>query len=109
MMDCEYTRMRQMFITVINNGIKYSDPGEPLIIREFKDGDKVKIQVINKGKAIDPEDRDHLFESFYRAKDAAEKGFGLGLTIAKEIADRHAIDLHVLSGSKGETIFEFVI
>lgn len=109
MMDCEYTRMRQMFITVINNGIKYSDPGEPVIIREFKDGDKVKIQVINKGKAIDPEDRDHLFESFYRAKDAPEKGFGLGLTIAKEIADRHAIDLHVLSGSKGETIFEFVI
>lgn len=109
MMDCDYTRMRQMFITVIDNGIKYSYLGEPVTIREFKDGDQVKIQVINKGKAIDPEERDHLFESFYRAKDTPEKGFGLGLAIAKEIADRHAIDLHVFSGSEGETVFEFVI
>lgn len=108
-MNCDYTRMRQMFITVIDNGIKYSDPGEPVTIREFKDGDQVKIQVINKGKAIAPEERNHLFESFYRAKDTPEKGFGLGLAIAKEIADRHAIDLHVFSGSEGKTVFEFVI
>ncbi|NLL37012.1 MAG: HAMP domain-containing histidine kinase [Fretibacterium sp.] len=112
MVDCDYTRMRQMFITVINNGVKYSEPGEPVIIREFKDEGpvkKVKIQVINKGKAIKPEERDHLFESFYRARDTPEKGFGLGLAIAKEIADRHAIALHVLTGSEGETVFEFVI
>ncbi len=109
MMDCDYTRLRQMFITVINNGIKYSKPNEPVIIREFKDVEQVKVQVINKGKPIEPEERERIFESFYRVKNAQEKGFGLGLAIAKEIADRHEILLHTFSNIEDETIFEFVL
>lgn len=107
MMDCDYTRIRQMFITVINNAIKYSEPGVPVRIKEFQDGDKVKIQVINTGLVIDSETKDRMFESFYRAKDTPEKGFGLGLAIAKEIADRHGIEVQVFSGADGETVFEF--
>lgn len=109
LMACDYTRIRQMFITVINNGIKYSDPGSPVIIRQFTEGDRVKIQVINKGKPIAPEERDRIFESFFRSKDTTQKGFGLGLAIAKEIADRHGIGLALLAGPDGETIFEFTI
>ncbi len=107
--ECDYTRIRQMFITVINNAVKYSNPGEPVIIREFKDADKVRIRVINKDKVLNPEEAEHVFESFYRGEDTTEKGFGLGLTIAKEIADRHMIELRALSEQEEGTVFEFTI
>ncbi|OQC01229.1 MAG: Signal transduction histidine-protein kinase BaeS [Firmicutes bacterium ADurb.Bin099] len=109
MFSCDYTRLRQMFITVINNGIKYSDADEQVIIRQFRDRNFIKIQVINKGNAIDSKDKEHIFEAFYRGKNTSEKGFGLGLAIAKEIANRHAIHLHVFSESERETVFEFVL
>ena len=109
MIDCDYTRLRQMFITVINNAIKYSSPNEKVVIKEYTDGDNIKIQVINKGKAIDTKDMEHIFTSFYRGNDTPEKGFGLGLAIAKEIANRHGIDINVVSGENEETVFEFVI
>lgn len=109
MTDCDYTRIRQMFITVINNAIKYADPGAPVTIREFQEGGCIKIQVINRGKPVAPEDRDRLFESFYRSKNTIQKGFGLGLAIAKEIADRHGMDLALADGFEDETVFEFVI
>lgn len=110
MMECDYTRLRQMLITVINNGIKYSHPSGIVNIKEWRDSDEIRIQVINRGKPIEPKERELLFESFYRAKDTSEKGFGLGLAIAKEIAVRHGITLHIVDGSEAEeTIFEFII
>lgn len=109
MFHCDYTRLRQMFTTVINNGIKYSYPSEKVIVKEFKAENQVIVQIINKGKPISVQDKENIFQSFYRVKDTSEKGFGLGLAIAKEIAKRHKIAINVLSGDAGETVFEFLI
>lgn len=107
MMKCDYTRLRQMFIIVINNGIKYSNPEEDVLIRQFKSYGNIKVQVINKGIIIDKKDIDHLFVSFYRVKDTEEKGFGLGLAIAKEIANRHNVEIDVTGDKEMGTVFEF--
>ncbi len=109
MYECDYTRFRQMFITVINNAIKYSEMSGTVTIREFKDDDQIKVQVINKGKVIDQAEVENLFHSFYRVKDTDGKGFGLGLAIAKGIADRHNIVINVFSTEEQETVFEFAV
>ena len=101
----DYTRLRQMFVTVINNAIKYST-GADLEIIERGGADRIVITVINEGEEIRPETLRHMFEPFYRDQDEKKQGFGLGLAIAKEIADHHGIDLAVESDG-GKTSFSF--
>jgi signal transduction histidine kinase len=100
----DYARIRQMFVIVINNAIKYSEPGSQVRI-DFSGSDKV-LSIMNWGKELRPESLSRIFEPFYRDKNTKEKGVGLGLSIAKEIADRHGLIIDVSSGA-GETIFSF--
>ncbi len=100
----DYARIRQMFVIVINNAIKYSEPGSQVRI-DFSGSDKV-LSIMNWGKELRPESLSRIFEPFYRDKNTKEKGVGLGLSIAKEIADRHGLKIDVSSGA-GETIFSF--
>ncbi|NLZ66342.1 MAG: HAMP domain-containing histidine kinase [Clostridiaceae bacterium] len=100
----DYARIRQMFVIVINNAIKYSVPGSQVRI-DFSGSDKV-LSIMNWGKELRPESLSRIFEPFYRDKNTKEKGVGLGLSIAKEIADRHGLKIDVSSGA-GETIFSF--
>jgi signal transduction histidine kinase len=109
MMNCDYTRIRQMFITVINNAIKYSTSFGKVIITEYKTTEDIIIRIKNRGKIIEEKDIEKMFLSFYRIKDTAEKGFGLGLAIAKEIANRHNIDIEVKSTEAEGTVVEFRI
>lgn len=107
MMRCDYTRIRQMFITVINNAIKYSQSGGQVMMTSSTNQDLTRIHIMNQGSVISEEDLANLFTPFYRAKDTREKGFGLGLAIAKEIADRHQIALTVISTPESGTTFSF--
>lgn len=100
----DYARIRQMFVIVINNAIKYSSPGSQVRI-DYSAHEKA-LTITNWGEEIDPENRARIFEPFYRDKNTKEKGVGLGLSIAKEIADRHNIMIDVKSCS-GETSLSF--
>lgn len=109
MINGDYTRLRQMFITVINNAIKFSYEGEKVSIREYQKNSHAIVQIINRGNLIEESEIENMFVSFYRIRGTEEKGFGLGLAIAKEIALRHNITINVKSDMVTGTIFEFVI
>lgn len=96
----DYTRLRQMFTTVINNAIKYSKEKSHIKIQLRLKGNKVYITVENYGCKIEEQVRAHVFEPFYRDKDNKEQGFGLGLAIAKEISLHHNIDLDLESNNE---------
>lgn len=110
MFNGDYTRIRQLFITIINNAIKYSNEGSNINIKETINSNIAVISVDNIGQSIEKSDIDHIFEPFYRDKKTDKKGFGLGLAIAKEIADKHNIKILVKRNNQ-KTIFElaFVI
>jgi signal transduction histidine kinase len=60
--------------------------------RDHRGEAHISIEVHNGGPAIEPEDMAHLFERFYRGRNArlhGEPGTGLGLAICKEIVERH--------------------
>jgi len=77
----------------LDNAIKYSPEQTKIILdSERKDG-HVVIHIADEGIGIDKEDIPHLFDRFYRATKSRTKsdtsGYGLGLSIAKQIVDKH--------------------
>jgi signal transduction histidine kinase len=98
-------RLHQIFNQIISNAIKYTPDGGQIIIRgetisaTDNSPERVKISVKDTGIGIAPEDRDRIFEKFYRSSDSKlhstgetkfmGAGPGLGLAIVKGLAEAH--------------------
>ena len=79
-------------MNLIDNAIKYSEGRKEVTVRLEPGNENVEIQVEDHGIGIDPEDREKIFEAFFRSPRAARqnpKGVGLGLKIVKHIMDAH--------------------
>jgi signal transduction histidine kinase len=100
----DYGRLRQMFLIVLDNAVKFSPAGGKIHVT-LKDG---TVSIRDFGKGIAREDLPHIFDRFYRVKSEDNKnGSGLGLAIAREIADRHGVTVAVSSGENEGTEFRF--
>jgi two-component system sensor histidine kinase KdpD len=75
----------------IDNAAKYSTPGSPIEIGVDDRDDEILISVRNEGSEVRPEDRERIFERFYRSPGSNHRapGTGLGLSITKEAAEAH--------------------
>ncbi len=82
------TRLRQVFINVIDNAIKYSDAGGEVRISASVRGDSVLIQVSDDGIGIAPEQLGRVKMRFYKG-DYSRRGSGIGLAVADEIVSQH--------------------
>lgn len=102
----DYTRLRQMFITVLNNAIKYAPAGSSVLLQEENLSGKGCLSIVNYGNPISKEAQEHIFEPFYRDKNLKEEGFGLGLAIAQEIAKHHNMKI-LLESNRQHTKFTF--
>jgi len=81
-------RLKQMLINLVDNGVKYSDPGDSVIISRKLEGKYCVLTVEDTGYGIPKEHIPRLFERFYRvdkARSRAKGGTGLGLAIVKHI------------------------
>jgi len=102
---CDAAKVRQVLINLLDNAIKYSDPGARVEVSVFEEGgvageEDVVVRVSDTGVGIPKEDLPNLFERFYRVdKDRSRVtgGSGLGLAISKQIVDLHGGDLTVRS------------
>jgi two-component system sensor histidine kinase KdpD len=81
----------QMLGQLVDNAWKYSKPGAPIGISGIVSGSSVVLTVWNEGGAIPEDERDRLFDRFYRGSKDRHKveGTGLGLAIAKAIVEAH--------------------
>jgi len=94
------TRLRELATILIDNAIKYSDPGAAVRVSVRAADGKARLQVTDSGRGIPPEALPHLFDRFYRADKARSRemgGSGLGLAIAKWIAEAHGGSIRVES------------
>ena len=93
--------LEQAVINLVDNAIKYSDPGRTIRIWSDRDGDKgILISVRDQGCGIDAEHLPRLFERFYRVDKARSRkhgGTGLGLSIVKHIVQAHGGSVSVES------------
>jgi len=84
--------LEQAIINLVDNAIKYSEPGRPVDVGAEERGAEVIISVRDKGSGIEPEHLPRIFERFYRIDKARSRklgGTGLGLSIVKHIVQAH--------------------
>lgn len=106
----DYDRLRQMFMIILDNAIKFSEENKTVHINLSK-SDKIKVSIRDEGIGIDPVDIDNIFEKFYKSNLRQNaSGTGLGLAIAKQIAIKHEGSIEVIStpGIGSEFIFTFL-
>jgi heavy metal sensor kinase len=100
-------RLRQMFLNLISNAIKYTPENGELKIVLAQDGDFAMVDIVDSGIGIDAEHLAHIFDRFYRvdkARNRMDGGTGLGLAIVKWIAEAHGGGITVTSEvGKGST------
>ena len=92
-------RLRQVLVNLIDNAVKYSPPGDRVSVEAEQSDSRVVIEVRDRGPGISPEHQRLIFEKFGRANVAAhtKPGTGLGLFIARSIAEAHGGALEVRS------------
>lgn len=94
-------RLRQVFANLIDNAVKYSPAGAPVRVSVGQSNGTVLVTVRDSGPGIKPQDQRLVFEKFGRAPGSGSKpGTGLGLFIARSIAEAHGgtIDLSSAPG-----------
>lgn len=102
----DYGRLRQMFLIVIDNALKFSYENSKIYI-SLKDN---SITIRDEGIGISSDDLPFIFDRYYRVKTVENKsGTGLGLTIANQIALRHNINISAVSDQSAGTSFIFEI
>jgi heavy metal sensor kinase len=106
--------LQRLIANLLDNAIKYSAVGGRIEVDFERRGDEYELRVSNGGAGIPPHARAHVFDRFYRA-DAARTitlrdqrriaGSGLGLPIARWIAERHGGTLELSEASETRTTF----
>ena len=101
LVESETGLLETLWTTLIENAIRYSPPEAAVSVTCHATGeDGVVVSVKDCGSGIAPEHLPHLFERFYRADTSRSResgGFGLGLAMAKAIADRHGGTIRIAS------------
>lgn len=80
--------LRVMLANILDNAISYTPDGGKITVRLVAD-EKPLLTVEDSGPGIPPEERERVFQRFYRVADNGESGSGLGLAIVREIARAH--------------------
>ena len=104
-------RIKQMFINLVDNAIKYTEKGV-VSIKGTEIGDWVNIKVTDSGIGFDEVHKERLFERFYRVdkgRSRVQGGTGLGLSIVKHIVLLYKGKINVESTPGAGTVFDIVL
>jgi two-component system heavy metal sensor histidine kinase CusS len=96
----EIAHLRRALINLLSNAVQHTVPGQVIVVRIEREGERVAIGVSNPGEAIAAEHLSRLFERFYRvdaSRSNSGANHGLGLAIVKAIALMHGGDVFVRS------------
>jgi two-component system, OmpR family, sensor histidine kinase KdpD len=96
---------------LVDNAAKYSTPGSVITISAEHRGKETVLSVHNNGPVIEPEDREKIFERFYRGKGTGHlaAGTGIGLSVTRRAAEAHSGRAWVDSEEGRGTTFYFAL
>jgi len=98
-------RLAQVLANLVSNASKFSEPGRPIQVHVEPGGDAVEIAVRDQGIGIPPEKQREIFEMFTQGDASLERargGLGIGLSLARRLAEMHGGRLSVHSEGEGK-------
>lgn len=102
--------VRQVLVNLLGNALKFTPAGGRVVIAAREEAAMVRLSVTDNGPGIAPRELRAIFQSFYRSRATSEtEGFGLGLSIVKEITDLHGGHLDVVSRLGRGTTFSVLL
>ncbi len=105
--------LQEMITIIMDNSVKYTPSGGKIEVSSKTEGRKIVIKISDTGVGIDKKDISHIFDRFYRVDQSRSKaetpGFGLGLSIAKRIAELHNGSIEVSSIKGKGSVFTIKI
>jgi signal transduction histidine kinase len=116
--DADADLVGRLLITLLDNAIKHSPDGGVVEVRMQRRDGVVDVGVIDQGKGIPEQDRERVFQRFVRLAEedgageqpaARPSGVGLGLAIARRIAEAHGGSLIVFDSTPGRTEFRLTL
>jgi two-component system sensor histidine kinase TctE len=93
--------VRDMLGNLLDNAIRYTQRGGQVTVRVLRDAGRVALSVEDNGPGIPEQDRERVFERFYRVLGTGTEGCGLGLAIVREIAASHKAEVTLATGAGG--------
>lgn len=92
--------IKHIISIILDNAIKHTEENGKIIVNTLKEKGNIKIEIKNQGEPIHEEEREKIFERFYRvdkARNRNEKRYGLGLSIAKGIVEKYNGNIYAIS------------
>jgi len=106
----DQTLILQVMGNLLDNAAKYSPAGSAVDLDVYRRGDMVEVRVGDRGRGVDPDDRERIFEKFYRGEGPGHPaGTGLGLAICKGIVEAHGGRIWVEPREGGGSSFVFTL
>lgn len=98
----------ELIAILLDNALKYSPPESPVQIHLTSASGRATMTISNEGRGILPEELPHIFDRFYRSESSrSSEGYGLGLSLARQISELHQANLSVMSIPGSITTFSF--
>ena len=105
--EADRDRVLQVLVNLIDNALKFTPDGGSVTVSASPALEGVSIAVADTGPGIAPEQRDHLFDRFWKGHRAS--GAGLGLAIVKGILQAHGADIRVETEVGSGSVFSFTL
>ena len=105
LLNADATRLEQVVLNLLNNAVKFSEPGGRVFLHAEARGGELRISVRDEGIGIAPGQIDSIFEMFSQADQSLERktsGLGVGLALARRLAELHGGTVDGSSGGSGK-------
>jgi two-component system sensor histidine kinase GlrK len=105
MVEADPEKLRSIVDNLVSNAVKFTPAGGSITVKARVEGGEAVIEVIDSGPGVAPEERESVFNLFFRGRGKGEgtrvKGTGLGLAIARELVQAHGGNIAVVPQGSG--------
>lgn len=108
-LSCDAFWIKESIENVLKNAVEFTPVNGIIRVSLRQDKTFYEIRTFNSGKTLDQAQQEQIFERFYRLDDRQKIGFGIGLSLSREILHLHQGTLRVLDTDENGTTFQFLL